>query len=98
MRERGPGKGERSFLTLMVYLDTPGEGGETNFLNMSEGTQTSVHPTSGLGLCFEHDIVHEGATLRSGVKHALRTDIMFRRASRLPMRFASHEEMLGIKR
>ena len=71
--------GERSFLTLMIYLDTPNKGGETNFINHNSGMVTSVHPHTGLGLVFDHLLEHEGATLLRGTKHAIRTDVMFRR-------------------
>ena len=71
--------GERSFLTLMIYLDTPDKGGETNFINHNIGMVTSVHPRTGLGLIFDHLLEHEGATLLRGKKHAIRTDVMFRR-------------------
>jgi len=76
-----PHAGDRSYATLMLYLDTPTDGGETNFLNQrDDGTVgvTAVMPSAGLGLVFEHDLLHEGATLKDGVKHAIRTDIMFR--------------------
>ena len=97
-RNDGPGKGERSFLTLMLYLDEPGSGGETKFLNPQLKTETSVHPRGGLGLVFDHELLHEGATLIAGVKHALRTDVMYRRVQGKPIKFASLEEMLSLRR
>ena len=76
----GVGEGERSFYTLMLYLDTPEAGGDTRFLNPHNPQAASVvHPRTGLGLLFDHELLHEGCTLVSGVKHALRTDCMFRR-------------------
>lgn len=81
-RKVGDRKGERSFLTLMVYLDSPELGGETNFLDpQKSGAKASVQPHAGLGLVFEHELLHEGAELRRGVKHALRTDVTTRRRS-----------------
>ena len=96
-RNDGPRKGERSFLTLMLYLDEPGSGGETKFLNPQLKTETSVHPRGGLGLVFDHELLHEGATLIAGVKHALRTDVMYRRVQGSYIKFASLEEMLSLR-
>lgn len=75
---------ERSFLTLMLYLDEPEEGGETNFFDSQTGAYTSILPSPGLGLIFDHTLEHEGATLVKGVKHALRTDVMFRKRDSQP--------------
>lgn len=36
VRDAGPRRGERSFLTLMIYLNEPAEGGETKFLNPAQ--------------------------------------------------------------
>lgn len=86
--ERGhPNEGDRSFMTLMIYLDGDElKGGETNFLNPSDHISsastvrvTSVSPSAGVALFFEHELLHEGARVRQGVKHAIRTDVMFRR-------------------
>lgn len=82
-RERDhPHAGDRSFITLMIYLDEPERGGETNFLNeFDRGSVrvTAVRPSPGLALFFEHGLLHEGAELTRGVKHAIRTDVMYRR-------------------
>lgn len=79
-----PDFGDRSLVTLMIYLDTPARGGETNFLNDHDGRATSVVPCAGLGLFFDHVLVHEGAAVREGIKHAVRTDVMYRRVARPP--------------
>lgn len=86
VRARGPTVGEpaeASQLTLMLYLNEAGRGGETVFLNPQDKageTRTSVvTPTAGLGLVFDHELMHEGAELLEGVKYALRTDVMFRK-------------------
>jgi len=64
---------EQSYLTLMVYLNEDFEGGETRFLEFQFG----VTPRSGMALLFQHQLFHEGAPVRSGVKYVLRTDVMY---------------------
>jgi prolyl 4-hydroxylase len=68
---------EESTLTLMVYLNDGFEGGETVFLDY----EVSVVPRRGLGLLFQHALLHEGCAVRSGVKYVLRSDVMYREAS-----------------
>jgi 2OG-Fe(II) oxygenase superfamily len=63
--------GEESLLTLMVYLNAAGRGGETRFENVS------VTPAPGLALVFDHYLVHEGAPVIEGQKYVLRTDVMY---------------------
>lgn len=66
---------ERSFYTYLVYLNGDFEGGETNFATVPE---LSIKPVTGLGLVFQHPIIHEGAEVLSGVKYVARTDLMYR--------------------
>jgi prolyl 4-hydroxylase len=68
---------ERSLLTLMVYLNEGFEGGETALLDLHE----TVVPRAGAALLFQHPILHEGCAVTRGVKYALRSDVMYRRAS-----------------
>ena len=85
VQESGPCKGDTSFMTVMIYLNTPARGGETNFLNSRDESQISqVKPRSGLALVFDHHLLHEGARLDVGVKYAIRTDIMFRKEQAAP--------------
>lgn len=70
--------GDTSFFTLMLYLNTPGKGGGTNFLSVC-GKCRPYNPIAGQVLVFDHSIRHEGATLEKGVKYAIRTDVMYRR-------------------
>jgi hypothetical protein len=67
---RRPG-GERSRLTLMVYLNDDFEGGETRF------EQLVITPRQGLALCFVHQLLHEGSEVHSGRKYVLRTDVIY---------------------
>ena len=56
--------GDSSRCTLMLYLNHPESGGETNFLNpRDEGERVSVMPRPGLALLFDHELYHDGAPL-----------------------------------
>lgn len=68
--------GERSNLTFMVYLNDGFEGGETSFENVR------VIPRQGMALLFVHQIRHKGEPVIRGRKYALRTDVIYRHASR----------------
>lgn len=68
---------ERSLLTLLVYLNHCEAGGETRFLDL----ELSVAPTPGTALLFNHHLLHEGAEVKAGLKYALRSDVMYRRAA-----------------
>lgn len=73
---------ERSLLTFMIYLNEGFEGGETAFPDADE----VVIPRTGTALFFQHPIEHEGCPVRRGVKYALRTDVMYRRADAMECR------------
>ncbi|MEM1261416.1 MAG: 2OG-Fe(II) oxygenase [Pseudomonadota bacterium] len=63
---------EESRYTLMFYLNDGFEGGFTDFRSFK------VYPAQGMALCFHHPLLHEGATVSSGRKYVLRTDVMYR--------------------
>lgn len=65
---------ERSELTLMIYLNDTMLGGATVF----HDDGVVVVPCTGTALVFRHAILHEGATVESGVKYVLRSDVMYR--------------------
>ena len=64
---------ERSELTFLVYLDDDCDGGATEF------EDAVVKPERGTALVFSHWMRHQGALVTRGVKHVLRSDVMFRR-------------------
>lgn len=68
----GPG-GARSLLTLLVYLDDGCDGGETELLEPG----VVVTPRAGAALWFQHMLLHAGRPVRAGVKHVLRTDVLY---------------------
>ncbi len=63
---------EVSLFTAMVYLNEDFEGGSTDFQ-----FGPTLTPRRGMLLLFEHSLVHQGATVRTGCKYVLRTDVMF---------------------
>lgn len=77
----------RSMLTFMVYL-TDGddfEGGDTLFFaagpQAGEGKSNLVariRPRAGSLIVFDHSIWHAGEEVTCGVKHVLRSDLLFR--------------------
>ncbi|NOQ70930.1 MAG: oxidoreductase, 2OG-Fe(II) oxygenase [Crocinitomix sp.] len=64
---------ERSFLTLIIYLNDDFEGGATGFMR-----EFDIQPKAGRAVIFDHKVRHEGKNLQLGTKYVLRTDIMFR--------------------
>jgi len=64
---------ERSILSFIIYLNDGFEGGATTFLDLDK----AVQPRAGLGLLFQHPILHEGSEVTSGVKYVVRSDIMY---------------------
>lgn len=62
---------ERSFLTMLVYLNEGYEGGGTFFL---DGT---FNGTTGDCVIFRQKMLHAGLKVISGVKYAIRTDVMY---------------------
>lgn len=69
-------EGERSLMTVMVYLNTCG-GGRTTFHDPEGGLVAAVEPRPGRVLIFDHPLLHSGETVSGGVKVCMRTDVMF---------------------
>ncbi|XP_021374477.1 probable prolyl 4-hydroxylase 3 isoform X2 [Mizuhopecten yessoensis] len=69
--------GERSYVTVQVYLNEGFKGGETTFMDSPEKELCPVVPKTGSVLVFQHDILHEGSTLIAGEKFTIRTDVMY---------------------
>jgi len=64
---------ERSELTLMVYLNGGFGGGTTAFHDFD----VEVTPRAGAALLFQHQMLHEGCRVESGIKYVLRSDVMY---------------------
>ncbi|KAL8566114.1 hypothetical protein ACOMHN_051840 [Nucella lapillus] len=101
---------ERSLQTFMLYLNGDFDGGSTNFVDEKqrlhkdvdgkycaeeENILCHIQPEPGLAIVFNHQRLHEGQKLSSGVKYMLRTDIMFRNASQ-NARTADEEKALEL--
>lgn len=65
---------ERSLLTFIVYLNEGFGGGTTAFCDY----ECEAIPRTGSALLFQHLLLHEGCTVTSGIKYALRSDVMYR--------------------
>ncbi|MBI1889852.1 MAG: 2OG-Fe(II) oxygenase [Burkholderiales bacterium] len=85
---RGPNR--QSKLTFMIYLTDGGEfsGGDTVFYAAGPGIDTPpeigrVRPRAGSLIIFDHEIWHAGAPVTAGVKHIMRSDLIYRRESAL---------------
>jgi prolyl 4-hydroxylase len=68
----------RSLTTLMIYLNDDCTGGETAFFDESRKETLRVQPQTGMALCFQHDIFHEGCVVKTGRKYVLRSDILYK--------------------
>jgi prolyl 4-hydroxylase len=66
--------GTSSLLTFMVYLNDDFEGGETDFPEQRE----TIRPRTGMGLLFQHMVLHEGCRVSRGTKYVLRSDVLYR--------------------
>ncbi|CAF1012035.1 unnamed protein product [Rotaria sordida] len=76
---RTDGSGEKSLITIQVYLNENYKGGETTFIHYSDPTKNfSCQPRTGMVLVFEHRLFHEGSMLKKGRKYTVRTDVMYR--------------------
>lgn len=77
-------KFEKSFLTLLFYLNDDFTGGETTFLEYrgldmdNLQPRFTIKPQKGQMLVFDHNQLHEGSEVTSGTKYVLRTDVMYR--------------------
>lgn len=63
---------EESQLTFIMYLNDDYKGGETEF------EWLKVVPEAGMVLVFPHRIRHQGSEVTSGVKYAIRSDVMYK--------------------
>ena len=72
------GGDERSWLTVMLYLNDAGEfvGGATRFYDGPE--VEAVPPREGQAIVFDHRLWHDGEAVSAGVKYVMRTDVMYR--------------------
>lgn len=74
------GDDERSFLSVVVYLDEGFVGGHTRVFADRAAREVigRVVPRVGTLAAFPHTLWHDGAPVEAGTKHVLRTDVMYR--------------------
>ncbi|MCA9071814.1 MAG: 2OG-Fe(II) oxygenase, partial [Planctomycetaceae bacterium] len=63
----------RTFLTVLIYLNQEFTGGETWF----EEENLTVTPQTGTATIFPHELIHAGCPVVTGIKYALRSDVIF---------------------
>ena len=68
----------RSFMTVLLYLNEGYQSGFTTIYD-SAGRALPVAPRTGMALVHHHRVWHEVPMLREGVKHVIRTDVMYER-------------------
>ena len=74
---------QRSFLTVVIYLNEGFEGGELRFVKTRGGGDgervlATVAPAAGLTAVFEHDLLHEALPPNGDTpKYIMRTDVIF---------------------
>jgi len=71
----------RSLFTVLIYLNSGYTGGHTTVFADDLSQSHKVEP--GLGACFImlQRTLHEGSQVQSGLKYALRCDVLYRRSS-----------------
>lgn len=67
--------GERSLLTLLIYLSDDYEGGATTF--DVDGQLIDVRGDRGDVIVFPHRLRHRGSVVTAGTKYMLRSDVMY---------------------
>lgn len=100
---------ERSWKTIMIYLNDDFEGGTTNFLNdmapirydedhriraTPDQIRYKVIPEAGTALVFNHRMLHEGDLVTKGCKYILRSDVMYTRVGGKDMDPKDREALL----
>ena len=79
---RPNGSGERSFLTLLLYLNADYEGAWTTFYGRDGDEAGSeaigLEPAPGRVMIHEHTLLHGVPPLGRGRKYVVRTHVMFR--------------------
>jgi predicted 2-oxoglutarate/Fe(II)-dependent dioxygenase YbiX len=71
--------GERSQITVLIYLNEYFTGGETSFDDPKLGalSRLDIVPKTGAALFFDHPLVHKGQPVLAGRKYVVRTDVMY---------------------
>lgn len=70
-------EGGISLVTVLIYLNNTGTGGETNICDRMLDKPIVIKPEEGKMLMFNHSLLHSGEELIDGVKYVLRTDLIY---------------------
>lgn len=68
--------GNRSVMTLNIFLNKEFDGGETDFFFENKTFRCSVKPEIGRAAFFDAQQYHRGNKVNNGLKYLLRTDLM----------------------
>ena len=72
-------KNEISLITVLIYLNSDYEGGNTKFLfDHKNENDISIIPKIGLICLMDQNILHEVPKLVSGIKYVIRTELMYK--------------------
>merc|ERR1712060_767759 len=66
--------GQRSFLTVQLYLNDTFQGGRTTFIS---DRLVPIEPAPGTVVVFDHELYHRGGQVTEGVKYAVRLDVAY---------------------
>ena len=69
---------ERSFVTVLLYINEGYRGACTTIYDET-GRPLPVAPRTGMALVHDHLVRHGVPPLVAGVKHVIRTDVMYER-------------------
>lgn len=68
--------GDVSRVTLLLYLNED-YAGQTRVFSDSSADHLDITPEAGMIFVHDHDILHEGSPITSGIKYCIRTDVMY---------------------
>ena len=68
--------GNRSVMTLNIFMNDDFEGGETDFFHEDKSFRFSAKPKVGRASLFDSQQYHCGNKVTKGLKYLLRTDVM----------------------
>lgn len=73
----------RSLITVLVYLNSDYQEGRTKAFDDTDTYSVSVEPIVGSAFMMIQRVLHEGGQVASGVKLAIRFDLMYHRVSEI---------------
>eukprot|EP01119_Soliformovum_irregulare_P018711 TRINITY_DN5792_c0_g1_i1.p1 TRINITY_DN5792_c0_g1~~TRINITY_DN5792_c0_g1_i1.p1 ORF type:complete len:254 (+),score=48.78 TRINITY_DN5792_c0_g1_i1:60-821(+) len=81
---------KRSLFTVLIYLNDDYSGGNTTVFTDDENHSFKVPNAQGSIFAMLQRILHEGSTVTSGIKWAMRCDVIYERASENPAQSIQH--------